>query len=281
MKAPAGYLGAGVSYLGKHRCQLLTGQAPPVLEVVPDHFFGEPEGILELAQRAQLVFHDVGLSLGSQGGLDAHAHRRLRRLRGLCDVAKPALFSDHLAATRTSSGLELGHLFPIRYTRRTLRDFADGVRRVQDWLQVPVAIENLAAPFELPGSEMDEAQFLNELVDATGCSLLLDLTNLLYNARNQRRDARQLLLAYPLSHVRQVHLAGGELQAGLWVDSHSRPVEQASFDLLPTLRGRAPLRCIIVERDEHLPALAALLEEARRADASYRMAEDLTARAPL
>lgn len=35
-------------------------------------------------------------------------------------------------------------------------------------LRVPVALENIAAPFAVPGANMGEAEFLHRLVEATG-----------------------------------------------------------------------------------------------------------------
>jgi uncharacterized protein (UPF0276 family) len=51
------------------------------------------------------------------------------------------------------------------------------------------------------------------------------------------------------------------------VDSHSRPVEAESYELLKLLRGRAAISDIVVEWDEALPeikVIAAQAEEARR-----------------
>ena len=66
-----------------------------------------------------------------------------------------------------------------------------------------IALENIAAPFSVPGNELTEAEFLSALVDRTGCGVLLDLTNLLYNARNEGRDPCELVSEYPLEAVAQ------------------------------------------------------------------------------
>jgi len=129
-----------------------------------------------------------------------------------------------------------------------------------------VALENIAAPFVIPGG-MPEAEFLARLVERTGCGLLLDLTNLLLSARNEGADARRRLQEYPLHAVRQVHLAGGfRDRRGVWVDSHSEPVEDESYALLADLRlGATGLVAIVIERDDKLPELAQLMLDVERA----------------
>ncbi len=265
----AGFLGGGIGYRRAYHDALLSApppERPRVLEVMPDHFFADPRGIAPLAAEYPLVFHDVGLSLGTApGGAGRESASRLARIRSLARDARPVLFTDHLAMTRSPSGIDLGHLCPIPYTREALVVVADGVKAVEDALGIPVALENIAAPFVLEG-EMNEPEFFARLVDATGCGLLLDVTNLLYNARNDEGDPETLVLEYPLDAVLQVHVAGGVRENGRWVDSHSEPVDQECLTLLARLAGRMPrLRAAIVERDSKLPPLAALVSESRRA----------------
>jgi uncharacterized protein len=265
----AAFLGGGIGYRRAHHDALLSAapaDRPGVLEIMPDHFFADPARLAPLAAGYPLVFHDVGLSLGTApGGAGRERAARLARIRSLALEARPVLFTDHLAMTRSPSGIDLGHLCPIPYTREALAVVAGTVRAVEDALGVPVALENIAAPFVL-GGEMSEPEFFARLVDETGCGVLLDVTNLLYNARNQAKDPVPLLLEYPLDAVVQVHVAGGVEEGGRWVDSHSEPVDEGSLALLAALGGRAPrLRAVIVERDSKLPPLARLVDESRRA----------------
>jgi uncharacterized protein len=261
------FLGAGIGYRRQHRDALLATSARiRVLEVMPDHI-RDPAEIEPLASRFAIVLHDVGMSFGTVGTNEL-VRRRLRHVRELATRSKAVLFSDHLALTRSPEGIDLGHLAPIWLTKQMLEKVADHIRATQDLLGIPVALENIAAPFTLPGNEMTEADFFCGLVGRTDCGVLLDLTNLLYNARNERCEASALLAQYPLEAVMQVHLAGGVIdREGTWVDSHSEPIEEATFALLRDLtRARPSLRAIVVERDEKLDDLADLCREARRAE---------------
>lgn len=268
MAVPLRWLGAGIGYRGPYRAALLAGEArPAVLEIMPDHFFARPGDIEAIAALAPVVFHDVGLSLGTVGFEDPD---RLARIRDLATRARPLLLSDHLCLSRAPDGTDLGHLAPLWYTRELLAAVVERVQRLQDFFGLPIAVENITAPFVFDFADFTEPEFFHHLVDQTGCGVLLDLTNLWINGHNLGFDPVARLEAYPLEAVVQVHLAGGQTSRAWWVDSHAAPVEEPCFELLARLRGRAPLACIIVERDAHLPPLADLLAEAAVADAVWK-----------
>lgn len=268
------WLGAGVGYRRSYRAALLDSAATPealpqVIEIMPDHFIGDSgattDTLLPLAQRYHVVFHDVGLSLGSADD-GALMMQRLERVAALATLARPIMFTEHLALTRSPAGLDAGHLVPLLLTHELLDVVSSRVVTVQATLGIPVALENIAAPFALRGGDYTEAEFFTELVARTGCGMLLDVVNLLYTARNQQLAPVALLQSYPLDAVMQLHLAGGVVQADYWVDSHSQPVEPASFALLAELRGACPkLRTVVVERDSNFGVLADVLAQAQHA----------------
>lgn len=268
-RARAGFLGGGIGFRRPHRDALLSrdddAPRPALLELMACHFYAEPERARPLAERYPVVLHDVSLSLGTAAVDDVEL---LRRVRAVVEVARPALFSEHLSLTRSPQGIDLGHLAPLWYTEEALALVIDRVRRWQDALCVPIALETITQPFVIPEADLDEPAFLRAVCEATGCGVLLDLTNLLVNARNLGFDAR--LAEYPLEHVVAAHLAGGTEHGGYWVDSHSEPVCDESFRLLSHLKERAPLVAVVVERDERLPPLDELVREAKRAEAVVR-----------
>jgi uncharacterized protein (UPF0276 family) len=241
---------------------------------MPEHFFAAPGDLDALAERYPLVFHSVSLSLGTAypgGRPDRAAFAREERIRALVERARPRWVSDHLAITRSPAGVDLGHLCPVPCTRAAVRVLTERVARLQDSFGVPLAIENIAHPFRLEGSErsergLTEAELLSEVVATTGCKVLLDLTNLVYDARNFGLDAPTELGKLPLGAVVAVHLAGGARGGdGFWADTHAEPVEPEALALLPLVARAAPLEAIVIERDAHLPGLAELCAEARRA----------------
>jgi len=130
---------------------------------------------------------------------------------------------------------------------------------------VPLILENIACPFDIPYADMSEGEFLARLVDRTGCGLLLDVANLYYNARNRGRDPLTDLDAFPLEAVVQCHLAGGHRDGDEWVDSHAFAVPEPVWQLFEAVVERAPVRAAIVERDDNVPAFTVLANEAARA----------------
>ncbi|MEO6628252.1 MAG: DUF692 family multinuclear iron-containing protein, partial [Aquihabitans sp.] len=86
----------------------------------------------------------------------------------------------------------------------------------------------------------DEATFLSELCARSGCGLLLDLFNLYVNCVNFDLDVWSLLDRLPLDRVIELHIAGGETERGILLDSHSRVVPEAVWDMVDWALERAP-----------------------------------------
>ena len=71
--------------------------------------------------------------------------------------------------------------------------------------------------------------------------------------------------ALPLDRVVQLHFVGGHTSGGEWIDSHSQPTPEPFWTLLDEVLRRAPVRGVILERDENLPPFAELAAEVLRA----------------
>jgi hypothetical protein len=104
-----------------------------------------------------------------------------------------------------------------------------------------------------------------EIVEQTGCDLLLDLGNLHANALNAGRDPAAVLDAYPLERVAMVHIAGGTMQDGFYLDTHAHAVPDPVFALLERLVARIGPVPVVLERDDDFPAFHVLAAEAARA----------------
>jgi len=264
-------LGAGISLRRPHVADaILHADELDLVEIVADHYLGVPPAVnAELAalrERFTIVPHGLDLSLGSAEGV---ARRYLQRLAALVEVLEPPYWSEHTAFTH-AGGRSIGHLAPLPFTHEALDVLARNIARVRDAIAVPLILENIACPFDVPFADMDEAEFLHRLVDRTGCGLLLDVANLYYNARNRGLDPLEVLQAYPLHAVVQCHLAGGHRSGGEWIDSHAFDVPEEIWHVFEEVARRAPLQAAIVERDENLPAFSQLAEEAARARSILR-----------
>lgn len=217
-----------------------------------------PDGLSELLARGVTVIpHGVRLSLG---GADPVEPGRVARLAAGAELLGAPLVSEHIAFVR-GGGLEAGHLLPIPRTADSLDALVDNVNATQAELPVPLALEPIAALFDWPDNDIDEADFITEALDRTGALLLLDIANVYANARNRDQDPLAFLDRLPLERVAYVHVAGGSEGDGLYHDTHTDPTPPAVFDLVRELCARHRPPALMLERDGHYPPAADLRAE--------------------
>lgn len=210
-----------------------------------------PAPLSRLRERGvAIVPHGVSLSLGGAEPLDV---RRLDDLARLAERLEAPLVSEHIAFVR-GGGIEAGHLLPLPRTRAAAELVIRRARQAAAVLPVPLALENIAALFEWPEGEMDEATFLTEILQGADAGLLLDLANVHADAVNHGVDALELLERLPLERLGYVHVAGGVERDGLYHDTHGHPVSTAVLALLSELARRCPVPGVMLERDDHFPS---------------------------
>ena len=230
------------------------------LAIIPDRFwsdegkdaperYDELEGQVELldgaARRVPIVCHSVGLSIGSAELFDEQHVEQIARWN---ERYRFPWHSDHLsfirmpgvdAHTELSAGLPL----PVPYDREVLDLLAERVEQVQRRVPIPFLLENNVYYVDLPEQEMSEPQFLNALMHRTGCGLLLDVHNVVVNGINHGFSPRDFIFALDLSHVVELHIAGGSEKEGLYTDSHAGPVADPVWELLDDVVAAAPNLC--------------------------------------
>ncbi|MGN9840777.1 DUF692 domain-containing protein [Nonomuraea sp. H19] len=213
-----------------------------------------------------------GVSLGV-GGAEPPSPDRLAHLAACAQALDAPLVSEHLAFVR-GGGLEAGHLLPVPRTRESLRVITENVRRAQDALPVPLALENVAAIFGWPDDELTEAEFLAELVARTGIKLLIDVANLYTNQFNLGLSAVAALDTLPLEHLAYVHVAGGYEQHGIWHDTHTTSAPEPVLDVLTELCARATPPGVLLEWDDEYPSDTVLAGELSRIRAAMSPARE-------
>jgi uncharacterized protein (UPF0276 family) len=232
------------------------------VELMAEDFFdGDallPAPIEQLRRRGMVaVPHGVSLSVG---GAEPPDRGRLNALARLALKSGAPLVSEHIAFVR-GGGLESGHLLPVPRTRDALSVLVANVRLAMAALPVPLALENIASVVEWPGAEMDEADFLTEVLDRTGAWLLLDVENVYANARNHGYDPHRFLDRIPLERIAYVHVGGGVDRNGIYHDTHADETPAEVLDLLAELASRTKLPGVMLERDDSFPSDAALNAE--------------------
>jgi uncharacterized protein (UPF0276 family) len=217
-----------------------------------------PEPLADLQKRGVAVVpHGVKLSLGGAEPVDPH---RVAHLAAAARALRAPLVSEHIAFVR-AGGTEAGHLLPLPRSREAVDAMAANVARARAELDVPIALEPIAALFEWPDDELSEADFITEILDRTGALLLLDIANVYANARNRGEDPVALLDRLPLERIAYVHVAGGAEHDGLYHDTHTDPVPAPVLDLLGELCARRRPPAVMLERDGAYPPADALRAE--------------------
>ncbi len=195
------------------------------------------------------IVHGVSLSLG---GAEPLNHSFLRRMAALAERLRAPLVSEHIAFVR-GGGIESGHLLPLSRTRDGLEVLVANVQEAQAALPVPLALENISSLLEWPAPEMDEADFLCEVLERTDALLLLDIANVYANARNHRQHPAEFLDRIPLDRIAYVHVGGGVERDGLYHDTHAHNVPKEVFELLEELCARCAIPGVMLERDDEYP----------------------------
>ncbi len=246
------------------------------IEVHSENFFadgGISLAVLDAGREAYPVsLHGVGLALGSAAGLD---ERHLARLARLVQRVQPDWVSDHACFARVGSGLHAADLLPIPFTDESLDLMSRHVDQVQQRLGRRILVENLSAYVGWQGDTLAEPEFFNALTSRTGCGLLLDVNNLVVNARNDglapvaaALEAMRWVDAIRPGSVGEIHLAGHcERDDGWVIDDHGSRVRDEVWRVYAHARQRFGPVATLIEWDTDVPELSVLLAEADRARA--------------
>ena len=138
--------------------------------------------------------------------------------------------------------------------------------QVQDFLEIPVAVENVSSYAAFTGSQMTEWEFLNEVVERADCGILLDVNNIYVSSVNHEFDPMDYVNAVPAERVAQIHIAGHSKYEKYILDTHDHPV----IDPVWELYARAIERCgptpTLLEWDDHIPSFDEVHAEAKKAE---------------
>lgn len=225
------------------------------IEVVPDilwtdlgtgrtpRYVDDEDGLAFLRRTAHgrpIIPHGIGLSIGTAHRFNREHLGQIEKWFSWFDFP---WHSDHLAFNLAEHGVDeinAGLTIPLPRDHETLESLAPRIAEVRRRLPIPFLLENNVYFFEMPGQEMSDAAFLNALCDKTGCGLLLDLHNVYCNSRNHHTDPFQLLDEIDLSHVVELHVAGGMEYEGFYLDAHSGPTPEPVLALLDHALPRCP-----------------------------------------
>jgi len=230
------------------------------MEVAPENWinvggrFGRQ--LREYTERYPLLCHGLSLSIAGPAELDWEL---LKNIKQFMRDHQVRCYSEHLSYCGDD-----GHLYdllPIPFTGDAVRFVANRIRQVQDFLEQPLAIENISY-YAAPQQELSEIDFICAVLEEADCHLLLDVNNIYVNSVNHGYNAEDFLAALPGERIAYGHIAGHFVEAeDLLVDTHGADVIDPVWRLLDSAYQHFGVFPTLLERDFNLPPVDQLLAE--------------------
>jgi uncharacterized protein len=215
----------------------------------------------QILERYRVVQHGVSMYFGSAEPLN---REHLRRLKKLVRRTNTPWLTDHLC-WGSVDGRYSHDLLPMPYTFEAAKRTAQKVREARDFLEVPIAVENVSSYAEYHVSEMTEWQFLNEVVEDADCGILLDVNNIYVSSRNHSFDPFEYLRSVPAERVAQIHIAGHSNFEKYILDTHDHPVLDPVWQLYAKAIEMIGSTATLLEWDDHIPSFDEVHKEALKA----------------
>lgn len=259
-------LGVGVGLRVPHYAAILA-QRPEVdfFEVISENFMvdgGKPLYHLDrVLEHYPVVQHGVSLGIA---GPDEPDRAYLSRLKRLVARTKTPWVSDHFCWSG-AGGAHLHDLLPIPYTAEAVKRVVERARMIQDFLEVPFALENTSSYLTYRSSTLSEWEFITEVAERADIGLLFDVNNVYVSAYNHGFDAETFVRSVPHERIFQIHLAGHTHLGKYIIDTHRGSVLGPVLDLYRTTIALAGPVSTLIEWDDEIPELPVLLAEAERA----------------
>lgn len=260
------YLGIGIGLRIPHYSHILS-EKPVVdwFEIISENYMvdgGRPLSILDdILEQYQVIQHGVALYFGSKNKFD---RAQLKKLKALVKRTKTPFLSDHLC-WGSVDGQQTHDLLPMPYTKEAVKHTAARIRFVQDYLEIPICVENVSSYAEFKQSTMTEWEFLAEVVDRADCGILLDVNNIYVSSKNHGFDPRDYLRSIQPERVGQIHIAGHSVFKDYVLDTHDRPVCEPVWGLYEeAIRICGPTNTLL-EWDAKIPTFEEVHTEALKA----------------
>jgi uncharacterized protein (UPF0276 family) len=230
-----------------------------VLEWSFDTFYDveEPEWLKNLldfySQNNRLIGHGVYYSL-----FDAKWTNRQQQWLNNLKLETQKRHYNHITehfGFMNTENFHQGIPLPVSLNSQTLQIGKDRLSRLHDVVYVPIGIENLAFSFSVEDVKQ-QGHFLDQLVEDIDGFLILDLHNIYCQAHNFGINLEEIINAYPLEKVKEIHLSGGSWEKSVYTkkklirrDTHDDAIPEEIVDVLPFVLSKCRnLQYVIIER---------------------------------
>ncbi|WP_276964884.1 DUF692 family multinuclear iron-containing protein [Chryseobacterium sp.] len=240
---------------------LLQNNSIDVMEWSFDTLYhaNEPDWLRDLlnfyAENNRLIGHGVYYSL-----FDARWTERqeewLKKLKEEVNLRKYNHITEHFGFMNTEN-FHQGVPLPVSLHPKTLQIGKDRLYRLQEAVNIPVGIENLAFSFSIDDVK-EQGVFLDKLTEDTNGFLILDLHNIYCQSCNFELEMKEIIDLYPLDKVKEIHLSGGSWQDSVYGkkqvrrDTHDDVIPRDILSVLPSVLTQCEnLEYVIIERLGH------------------------------
>ena len=149
----------------------------------------------------------------------------------------------------------------LPYTEECLAHVVDRIRRVQDFVERPLVLENPSTYLTFASDRIPEAEFIARMAEASDCALLLDVNNVYVTCRNHELDPWSYLKQIPLDRVVQVHLAGHTDKGTHCIDTHDDRVRDEVWELYGWVQEQTGGVATLLEWDAEIAEFPVLQDE--------------------
>src|SRR6202161_4836237 len=260
-------LGIGIGLRVPHYKHILSKKPTcDWFEIISENYMcdaGRPLQVLDqILEQYQVVQHGVSMYFGNATATDPE---HVKRLKKLVRRTKTPFLSDHLC-WGSVDGTYSHDLLPMPYTFAAAKVTARKVREAQDYLEVPICVENVSSYAEFHVSEMTEWEFLTEVVEQADCGILLDVNNIYVSSQNHGFDPYDYVNSVPAERVAHIHVAGHSRFEKYTLDTHDHPVLDPVWKLYARAIERTGPTATLLEWDDNIPSFAEVHAEALKAN---------------
>lgn len=259
-------LGIGIGLRAPHY-ETIFATWPTIdwFEIISENFMvdgGKPlENLERILERYTVVQHGVSLAIGSAAPLDFDY---LNKLKALTKITKTPWVSDHLCWGRLP-GAHYHDLLPLPYTKDVIKYVSERAKIVQDYLELPFALENLSSYVAYREDEMPEWDFYSAIVEAADIHMMLDVNNIYVSSRNHDFDPMDYINNIPMERVLQIHLAGHSDLGEYVLDTHDDYVRDEVWNLYAQVYPKTNGVSTLLEWDDNFISFEDTWKEALKA----------------
>lgn len=270
-------LGIGIGLRPEHFEEIFE-KKPDIdwFEIISENYMvdgGKPlENLEKILERYPVVQHGVSLAIGSPDPLNFDY---LKKLKALARKTKTPWISDHLCWGHME-GAHFHDLLPLPYTQEVIDYVAERARIVQDFLEVPFALENLSSYVSFKEDRMPEWEFYTSVVEKADIYMMLDVNNIYVSSRNHGFNPQDYYENIPIERVVQIHLAGHTDYGDYVLDSHDHLVCDEVWKIYKEVYGKTQGVSTLLEWDDHFLSFEDTWKEALRAKQFQKRHECIT-----